>query len=117
MAKTNAKGRSKGVPRHVRLEHSTMDTPAYRSLSPNARSVLMEVMKRYNGFNNGDVGLGCREAGEAIGRSPNTAALAFKELQAKGFIKPREIGHFNIKNRLATTWTLACKAPVLCATS
>ena len=106
MAKTKANGRSTGDPRYVRLEHSTMNTPAYRSLSPNARAILLELMKRYNGFNNGEVGLGCREAGEAIGRSRNCAMRAFKELEDKGFIKCREPGAFTRKNRMATTWIL-----------
>ena len=84
-----------------------MDTPAYQSLSPNARCILMELMKRYNGFNNGNVGLGCREAGDAIGRSRNTSMRAFKELEDRGFIKCRELGAFTRKNRMATTWLLA----------
>jgi len=75
-------------------------------LSPAERAVLVEVMMRYNGTNNGRIGLGSREAGAACGISKNTAGRALKQLQAKGFVVVMTPSNFNRKNRLAAEYAL-----------
>ena len=60
-----AKGRTGKTERHVRLTHFLLGTPAWKSLDPVARALLVEVMQRYTGFNNGTVGLGVRQAAAA----------------------------------------------------
>src|SRR3546814_5807606 len=52
MAKADQKGRSP-TSRFTRLDHRLLTTPAYRALSPNARSLLVELAMMENGKNNG----------------------------------------------------------------
>lgn len=91
---------------HVRLHHWLLNTPAYRSLNPPARAVLVELMRRYNGFNNGKIGLSVRDAGTACCVSKNTAARAFRELIDRGFVEVTTPSAFTVKCRLATEWAL-----------
>jgi hypothetical protein len=39
------------------LPHAVADSPAYLSLSPFERAVLAEILRRFNGYNNGDIGI------------------------------------------------------------
>ena len=64
----------------------------------------MEVAQRYNGSNNGAIGLGVREAGQALHVRPQTAGLAFKVLVAKGFLRVSRDSAFNVKSKLAREW-------------
>lgn len=91
---------------HVRLHHWLLSTLAYRSLSPPARAVLVELMRVYNGTNNGRLALSVRDAGGACCISKNTAARAFDELADRGFIVQTKPGAFSVKFRLATEWAL-----------
>ena len=88
----------------VMLRYDIMDSPAWRSLSPNARCVWLEIMRRYNGYNNGDIPLSCREAGELCRISKGTAGRALKDLQDKGFIKIGTFAGFQNKHRVSTRW-------------
>jgi hypothetical protein len=58
--------------RHVRLYHWFLKSEAWRSLSPNARALYLEIVERYNGSNNGRIGFSIRDAAEAlhIGKTP-----------------------------------------------
>ena len=104
--RVNATGRSTNVPRFVMLHHSVIDSPAYRSLSCTARSLLIEVWRRHNGYNNGQIAFSSREAAERAGVCKNTASKAFRELEDRGFLKARQRGSFRLKIRHATEWTL-----------
>jgi len=105
MAKVNAKGRTKKLT-FVMLTHQLMDSPAYRSLSPSSRAVYLQIIRLYNGYNNGDINLGCRDAGELCNISKNTAAICFQELTEKGFIKIGRDSSFNVKTRKSRSWIL-----------
>ena len=59
---------------------------AYLSLSCPARAVLVEIVRCYDGFNNGRIGLSVRKAAERCRIAPGTAKRAFEELQDRGFI-------------------------------
>jgi DNA-binding transcriptional regulator YhcF (GntR family) len=50
------------------------------------------VRRRYNGGNNGDLSLSLDEAARLLGIGKATAARAFAELEAKGFIVMRRGG-------------------------
>lgn len=104
MSYQKAKGRSKG--NFVMVRHDIMKSAAWRSLSTNARCVWLEIMFRYNGNNNGEIPLGCREAGELCNISKNTAAQAFKELQKKGLVKVGIASDFNHKCKRSTRWII-----------
>jgi hypothetical protein len=91
---------------HVRLHHWLLNSAAYLSLSPPARAVLVEVMRIYNGKNNGKLALSVREAGLRCNISKNTAARALRELTERGFIEVRTPSSFSLKCRRAAEWTL-----------
>lgn len=78
------------APEHwTKLNRSTMETPAWRALSPTAQALYPWLKLEWKGAdynNNGNIQLSVRQAAERLGVSNNTAAKAFKELQAKGFL-------------------------------
>ncbi len=91
----------------IQIHHSLIKSPAYRSLKPNSRALLIEVMALYEGYNNGFIGLSYRQAAEAVGIGINQAKAAFDELRAKGFIvmtyKGKRISH---AERIASKWEI-----------
>ncbi len=98
--KTNKPGKSgrNELVRWVRLDHSIMNTIAYRSLSPNARSLLIEIIKRHNGSNNGSLWLSVRDGAALMGVACLRAAqAAFDELQIMGFLIMTSPAHFSVK--------------------
>lgn len=105
MAKSNQTGRRKISP-FVMLRHDMLRSPAFRSLTPPARCVYIEILNRYNGMNNADIPLSCREAGEFCNISKGNAARAFRELQDRGFIRIGQPAGFNMKKRTSTRWIL-----------
>ncbi len=92
--------------RHVRLHRWMTDTPAWRSLDPAARAVLIEIYGLYNGSNNGIVHLSVREAARRVHINKDTAARCLRALQDRGFIRRRahEPDDFNLRN--ARCWIL-----------
>lgn len=104
MAKTNRKGRNKGT--FVMLPHHMMDSPAWQSLSANAQALWIHICRRYNGGNNGDIPLSCREAAEKLNVSKNTASKAFAELSDRGFVKIGEDSDFRLKVKRARRWVM-----------
>ena len=67
----------------------TIDTPAWRELPPKSQSLYLWLKLEWKGpknNNNGKIALSCRQAAQKMGVSLNTAASAFRLLQAKGFI-------------------------------
>jgi len=101
----NAKGRST-TERFVQLPHFMVLSPAWRALSPVARSVFIELAAIYNGSNNGRLALSARAAGNRVGCSKNTAARAFLELIDKGCIDLSSPGNFNRKTPHAAEYRL-----------
>jgi hypothetical protein len=83
-----------------------MDTDAWRSLRPADRCVLIEIMRRYDGKNNGLIGLGVREAAELCRINKDTAAQSFRKLGERGFIECGQEGSFDYKARHAAEWRL-----------
>lgn len=60
---------------------------AYRSLDLYARAVLMEVLGRFSGYNNGEIGVSYREVGDALGnQNYSRIAKAFADLMDRGLI-------------------------------
>ncbi len=104
-SKVNAKGRNDGA-KHVRMYWWLLDSPAYRHLSCYGRALLIEIIYRHNGENNGRVLMSVREAADRLGVAFNTALKALAELQDKGFIRLAKAGSFTLKRRHATEWTL-----------
>ena len=93
--KRNLKGTFMAVPHHV------WDSDAMTDCNSNARVVLLQLLRRYNGFNNGKISLSVREA--AIGASVciGTASTSLKRLEEVGLIITTRQSGFNMKNRMA----------------
>ncbi len=100
------KRRRNGGARFVQLHHWILSSTAYTRASLAARCLLIEVMRRYNGQNNGEISMSVREAADRLHTGKNRASQAFIELQRLGFIKIKKRGSFNRKVRHATTWIL-----------
>lgn len=74
----------------VQLPEWVLSSAAWRDLSVGARSLYIELKRRYKGFNNGAVRLSHREAAKALGVHRNTVGAWFRELEAHGFIRQLE---------------------------
>lgn len=96
--KTNHQGRFMIVPYHL------FESVAFKDLSPQAVQILLLLKYRFNGSNNGEISLSCREVAAWYGISKGTASAKFKELYLHGFIKPVKKGKFT--TRMATVWLL-----------
>lgn len=94
-------------PRYVGLPFVMLEHPNYQALSNTAVRVLIELRHRYNSYNNGSIGLSCRDAGTVAHCSRNTAQKAFNELEHYGFIICRRQGTFG--NRKASEFILTCE--------
>lgn len=71
------------------LPLSVLDTDAWRSLSSAAQALFPWLIMEFKGAkynNNGRICLSVRQAAERMGVARDTAARAFQDLQAKGFI-------------------------------
>lgn len=90
----------------VQLEHWFLEVPAWRALSTNARTIYIELKRRYNGKNNGLLSLSAREAGEIINATHHTGARALVELKDLGFIDVTEDSTFNRKVHIARQYRL-----------
>ncbi len=96
--KPNATGRNSSNSRFARLDHRILASNAYRSLTPNSRSLLVELIMLSNGENNGSLYLSVRDAAHRLGVADLTAASrAFDELQSLGFIEMTQDAHYNVK--------------------
>jgi DNA-binding MarR family transcriptional regulator len=93
-------------PNFIQLYRYVLDSPAYVSLSANARSALIEVNRGYSGANNGNIVLSVRGVAERMGCHIETASRALQELVQKGFIEERIKGAYSVKFRRATEWRL-----------
>lgn len=98
-------GRTKNA-RHVRIYHVMLRSEAWKSLSPVARVIYIEIASRYRGLgsNNGRIPYSIREGAASAHCGKSKAADALLELQNRGFIVAVTRGGFNRKNRHATEW-------------
>jgi hypothetical protein len=101
--RVNQKGRTVGLDNFLMLPHFLLKSEAWRSLSPVGRALFIEVAQRWNGFNNGKIGLGIREAGQNIRVKHTTAVAAFRVLQERGFLVMTRDSSFDQK-RLTREW-------------
>lgn len=72
----------------TKMVRSTMQTEAWRALSPVAQALYVWLKLEWHGpdnNNNGKIRLSARQAGNLLGVTPTTAARGFHDLQAKGF--------------------------------
>jgi hypothetical protein len=95
-------GRSKR--KFLQLYTNVKRSAAYHHLSSYARSLLFELIDRYNGCNNGMIGFGVREAVYELGCCKGTVSNAMRELDDAGLARPTKIGAW--RGKRATEWRL-----------
>ena len=88
------------------LHFYMLESEAWRSLSLPARSAFVEIARRFNGTNNGRIGMSGRQLATLLHTSRATATRALQELAAKGFIEVVRRGAFSNKFKLASEWRL-----------
>jgi hypothetical protein len=105
-ADSHERRKKQKVPRHIRLYHWMLNSPAWQSLSPIARCLYIEMASRYAGVdsNNGRIPYSVREGAEALVIGKATAHKALGDLVERGFIVPIKAGVFTLKR--ATEWRL-----------
>lgn len=90
--------RRNSTERFVSLPFGILNSNAYRSLSPNDRSLLVELLMLYNGENNGSLYLSVRDAAHRMGVADLTAtSSSFDNLMALGFIELSQASYFSVK--------------------
>jgi hypothetical protein len=114
--RANKTGRSGGA-RFIQLEYWILECAAFLALSPNAKVVLLFMLKRYDGGNNGKIGFGVRSGCFApqqgtgklvdrpIGLSRSNVHRALNELVVAGFIRCTQPATFDQK-RMTREWRL-----------
>ena len=83
------------------IPFSVWDSPAMRACDAVSRVIFIEIVRRYNGFNNGKIPLSVREAANKANVSPGTANKSIHKLVKVGLIKITKNSGFNMKGRLA----------------
>lgn len=95
--------RSEGRSEHyTQMIRNTMDTSAWRALSPIAQALYPWLKLEWRGpkaNNNGRIVLSVRQAAEFMGCGINTAARAFHDLQAKGFLVVKRHAQLGVKGQ------------------
>jgi hypothetical protein len=109
--KRNWTGRRSTKERFVGLPHYLVmgrdgAGQAFRALSSNARSALIQIAARYNGVNNGLINASSRALALEMNVSRATAARAVRELIDTGFVEVTEWGRFDLKDRNANAYRL-----------
>jgi hypothetical protein len=77
---------------------------AYHGLSAPARAAFVEIIDRYDGRNNGRIGLGVRELAYELNCSQAKAWRALGELEDSGLIIPTKLGAW--RGKKATEWRI-----------
>ena len=80
------KRNKKGAGRHVQLPEYLQASEAWATLKPGPRALYIELKRRYNGRNNGNIILSHRDAATALNVHRNTVGAWFAELTERGFI-------------------------------
>ena len=87
--KADKTGRTKSGDKFARVFLKTMQSPAWRALSPHAQRLYPWLLLEWTGSkenNNGRISLSVRQAADLLGSHTETARRAFLDLQAKGFL-------------------------------
>lgn len=106
MAKHNRTGRSKGGPPFVQLFHHVLASEAWLASKPLDRAVVVQLARRYNGSNNGRLGMSVRDAAEECCADKDACGAAFKRLEERGFIECVLESGFSFKLKRAREWRL-----------
>lgn len=90
-------------PEHwTKMVRPTMQTEAWRALSTTSQALYPWIKLEWRGpqaNNNGSISLSTRQASERMGIGINTAARAFHDLQAKGFLVLTKAARLGVKGQ------------------
>jgi hypothetical protein len=86
MASKNYKHQKKGTGRFVQLEEWVMASEAWKTMPTGPRALYIELKRRFNGGNNGQLFLSHRDAAKALNVGRDTASRYFNDLIERGFI-------------------------------
>ncbi|WP_293392122.1 hypothetical protein [Nevskia sp.] len=105
MSSSRKKGKAKRAEAHVRLYRHELECPAYRTMSTDARALLVEFRSLFN-IDENSVFLSVREMERRLNVGQRRAQAARDELLERGWIIELEPGAFHRKNKLATVFAL-----------
>lgn len=88
----------------MRMPHALLDTPFYISLSTKAKTLLIDMARQYNGFNNGDLQCTFSCMKKKGWKSDDTLTKAHRQLLEKGFLVLTRQGGRNLCSLFAITW-------------
>lgn len=83
MAKKDKRGNTANF---CKLDNWVFDHPSYRSLKVGPRALLWELIRLYNGYNNGRIFLSHRDAANRLCCNRNTVSDYYRQLEEAGFL-------------------------------
>lgn len=105
--KAKPKPRTETTDHFTKLIRITMEAPAWRALSATAQALYPWLKLEWRGpqnNNNGRISLAVSTAARCLGVKPDTAARAFHDLQAKGFLVMTKPACLGIGGAAAPPW-------------
>jgi hypothetical protein len=93
----------------IMLPHAVYDSPAFVALRSSDIVVLLLLIRKHNGYNNGDIPLGVREVAKKCHCSQATACRSLARLQKSSLINATYKGHLVPeigRPDIATRWRL-----------
>jgi hypothetical protein len=77
----------------IMLPYAVYDSPEFAALSPTDLAVLLLLIRKHNGHNNGSIALGVREAAAKCGLGKSSAQRALAHLQQSRLVAITYKGH------------------------
>jgi hypothetical protein len=93
----------------IMLPHAVYDSPTFAALGPIHIAIILLLIRKHNGHNNGAIALGVREVAKRCHCSQMTACRALARLQKDGLISVTYKGHLVPeigRPDVATRWAL-----------
>lgn len=111
MPRNRYKKHKTGVGRFVQLPEWVQASEAWATLPPGPRALYIELKRRFNGKNNGEIFLSHRDAATALAVHRNTVGPWFRMLEERGFIFMTRAPHLGPSGiGQASVWGLAEEA-------
>jgi hypothetical protein len=98
----------------LKLPHSLLRSPLWRSLSAVDRAVYVDIAGEFNGRNNGEIPYSERYGAGRLHLGRNTVARSLKRLQLRQLIRCTRRGSFSVKTGAAkeSLWYLEIMNPL-----